>query len=115
VELFNTGCSFEVVVGENIGRGPGRESVTDGELCSVTFEVGLVGPGLGGSPSLCFARLMWIDSGRSSLTACGEPLREKRAFHAACLDARFGKLTFTGRGRLGTSVSVCFFLPILVL
>jgi len=104
-----TGCSFGVAGvfrrGENTGRGSAGESVTGGELCSVSFisfVVELVEPSLGGSSSLCFARLMRMDSGRSSLTACGEPLREKRAFHAACLDARLGKFTFTGRGRLGT-------------
>jgi len=103
--------------GENTGRVFGGESLTGGVLGSVSFisfVVELVGRSLGGSSCLCFASVMRMVSGTSSLTACGEPLREKRAFYAACLDARFGKLTFTGRGRLGTfGLSWCFF-PILV-
>jgi len=83
-------------------------------MSSVSFEVELVRASFGGSSSLCFARLMRMDSGRSSLTACGEPLRENRAFHAACLDAGSGKLTFTGRGRLWTFGLSCCFFPILL-
>jgi len=113
-----TECSFGVAVvfrrGENTGRGFGGESVTGGVLGSVSFGVELLGLCLGGSSSLCFICLMRMDSGRSSLTACGEPLREKRAFHAACLDARFGEWTFTGRGQLGTFGLGCCFFPILV-
>jgi len=87
-----------------LAEGFGGESVAGrvtGSVLLGCFEDDLVGPSLGGRTSLGFARLIRMDSGRSSLTACEEPLREKRAFHAACLVARFEKLTFTGRGRLG--------------
>jgi len=81
LEMLKKGWGFGVTGwvfrhGEKTGRGAGGEVGFGSSGLAGGIVVGLIDALCCRRSSLCFARWMRMESGRSSLTKCWEPLRE---------------------------------------